>query len=153
MATWTDARPNVYSLSDPQIQDIRDAYAQMQSRSYPDPISFGWLAGFHAGYGLDPKQGEGYCTHHKIEFLPWHRKLIHEFELALQKASGNSKIKLPYWDWFHKNSDGNYQGIPKILSDKTYKKNGVDTPNPLYSALCENGRNRKKKSSSNYQKS
>lgn len=32
-------------------------------------------------------------------FYPWHRVLIRQFELALQSASGDQSITLPYWNW------------------------------------------------------
>jgi tyrosinase len=32
-------------------------------------------------------------------FYPWHRVLLRQFELALQKVSGDSAITIPYWDW------------------------------------------------------
>lgn len=32
-------------------------------------------------------------------FYPWHRVLLRQFELALQKAATDTSITLPYWDW------------------------------------------------------
>jgi tyrosinase len=32
-------------------------------------------------------------------FYPWHRVLLRQFELALQKAGHSKTIALPYWDW------------------------------------------------------
>jgi tyrosinase len=32
-------------------------------------------------------------------FYPWHRVLLRQFELALQKVANDSAISLPYWDW------------------------------------------------------
>lgn len=32
-------------------------------------------------------------------FFPWHRVMLRQFELALQSASGNPKIAIPYWNW------------------------------------------------------
>lgn len=32
-------------------------------------------------------------------FYPWHRVFLREFELALQNATGNWSLTLPYWDW------------------------------------------------------
>ena len=36
-------------------------------------------------------------AHGNIGFLPWHRKYLHAFELAL--ATQVSGVALPYWDW------------------------------------------------------
>jgi len=32
-------------------------------------------------------------------FFPWHRILLRQFELDLQKAANDPAITLPYWDW------------------------------------------------------
>ena len=32
-------------------------------------------------------------------FFPWHRVLLRQFELALQKVANDPTIALPYWDW------------------------------------------------------
>src|SRR5262245_12442584 len=32
-------------------------------------------------------------------FFPWHRVLLRQFELALQKAVNDKTITIPYWDW------------------------------------------------------
>lgn len=32
-------------------------------------------------------------------FAPWHREFLRQFELDLQRVSGNPKITIPYWDW------------------------------------------------------
>lgn len=32
-------------------------------------------------------------------FFPWHRIMLRQFELALQKASGAPNLAIPYWDW------------------------------------------------------
>lgn len=32
-------------------------------------------------------------------FFPWHRVFLRQFELALQSATGNPNIAIPYWDW------------------------------------------------------
>lgn len=34
-------------------------------------------------------------------FYPWHRVLLRQFELALQKAANDNSIALPYWDWHY----------------------------------------------------
>ncbi|MHC8306082.1 tyrosinase family protein [Pseudomonas sp. PB3P13] len=37
--------------------------------------------------------------HRSPLFYPWHRILIRQFELALQAATNNTRITLPYWNW------------------------------------------------------
>ncbi|WP_338513355.1 tyrosinase family protein [Pseudomonas poae] len=37
--------------------------------------------------------------HGSALFYPWHRVLIRQFELALQAATGDRSITLPYWNW------------------------------------------------------
>ena len=32
-------------------------------------------------------------------FFPWHRVMLRQFELALQKAANDNSITVPYWDW------------------------------------------------------
>jgi hypothetical protein len=32
-------------------------------------------------------------------FSPWHREFLRQFELDLQRISGNPKLTIPYWDW------------------------------------------------------
>lgn len=37
--------------------------------------------------------------HRSPLFYPWHRVLLRQFELALQAATNNPGITLPYWNW------------------------------------------------------
>ena len=37
-------------------------------------------------------------------FFPWHRILLRQFELDLQKAANDPAITLPYWDWSQSNA-------------------------------------------------
>lgn len=38
-------------------------------------------------------------------FFPWHRILIRQFELELQKTANDSSITLPYWNWSMSGND------------------------------------------------
>lgn len=38
-------------------------------------------------------------AHDGPAFLPWHRKFLLDFERDLQKAVGDDRFGLPYWDW------------------------------------------------------
>src|SRR5258708_27770108 len=37
-------------------------------------------------------------------FFPWHRILLRQFELDLQKPANDPAITLPYWDWSQSNA-------------------------------------------------
>ena len=39
------------------------------------------------------------AIHRCPAFLPWHRRFIYDFEIELQRASGNPNLGLPYWNW------------------------------------------------------
>lgn len=38
-------------------------------------------------------------VHGSLYFLPWHRIVVHLYEKALQQASGNANLRVPYWEW------------------------------------------------------
>lgn len=68
------------------------------------------------------------CEHGTDQFLTWHRMYLYYFEKVLQAASGDPKLRLPYWDY---ETNGH---LPKAYRDKTYVLNGQTVPNPLYVA-------------------
>lgn len=39
------------------------------------------------------------AAHRGPAFLPWHREYLNRFEKALQRASNNPNLGLPYWNW------------------------------------------------------
>lgn len=39
------------------------------------------------------------AIHRAPAFLPWHRRLIFDLELELQRVSGNPNLGIPYWNW------------------------------------------------------
>ncbi len=41
----------------------------------------------------------GFGAHRGAAFAPWHREFLRQFELDLQRVSGNPKLTIPYWDW------------------------------------------------------
>ncbi|KAI9867655.1 MAG: hypothetical protein M1813_008455 [Trichoglossum hirsutum] len=127
-----------------------------------DPSDFmSWfrISGIH-GYPYEPFQypqssvvnpGYGYCTHHSVIFLPWHRPYLALMEQALSAEACNvankftdsdkwhaaaKKIRLPYWDW----SDEGQKRIPELAQKKTISVTQpgpdgapvtADIPNPL----------------------
>ena len=60
-----------------------------------------------------------YCSHGKPYFLAWHRGYMYYFERQLQLVSGDTKLTLPYWDYYTN---------PNIRSEFTDRATG----NPLY---------------------
>lgn len=38
-------------------------------------------------------------AHKAPAFTPWHREFLRQFELDLQRVSGNAEMTIPYWDW------------------------------------------------------
>ncbi len=91
-------RREINSWSPQEIEEFKSAIAQMQARSRINP-------GDHLGYTYWANLHHEFCNssqrqiHFGMIFLPWHRGYLFYFERALQKASGNASIRLPYWDW------------------------------------------------------
>ncbi len=59
--------------------------------------NYDWFVDIHMKY-FSAVNGVRYA-HHGPSFLPWHRQYLIEFEMALQAASRNPAITVPYWDW------------------------------------------------------
>lgn len=51
-----------------------------------------------------PNQSDRNSAHRGPVFLPWHRFMLRQLELNLQRVLGNNSFGLPYWDWA---ADGN----------------------------------------------
>jgi len=51
-----------------------------------------------------PTQGDRNAAHRGPVFLPWHRFMLINLELQLQRVPGDQTFGLPYWDWA---ADGN----------------------------------------------
>ncbi|KAK6500153.1 hypothetical protein TWF481_010507 [Arthrobotrys musiformis] len=140
------------------------AWRELQLASEADDLSFYQLSRIHGapfGPWQMPEQGNynrqvGYCTHHSVIFLPWHRPFLLLLEQTLYRKareianrfSGDARtrflaaadsLRLPYWDW----SDPNTQShIPTIVTAATVSviqpgPNGAPVgetiPNPLKS--------------------
>ncbi|KAI8055761.1 hypothetical protein BDF22DRAFT_671988 [Syncephalis plumigaleata] len=63
-------------------------------------------------------------AHGVPSFLPWHRKFIRDFELALQRI--DPSVSLPYWDW---SLDSQAPEQSPIFSDHMYGGNGEGDDN------------------------
>lgn len=46
-----------------------------------------------------PTQGDRNAAHRGPVFLPWHRFMLRQLELNLQRVLNDSNFGLPYWDW------------------------------------------------------
>src|SRR5262245_22877511 len=46
-----------------------------------------------------PTQGDRNAAHRGPVFLPWHRFMLLQLELNLQRVLGDPMFGLPYWDW------------------------------------------------------
>jgi tyrosinase len=111
-------RPNIEQMTAPQVEALRDAFADMQKIS--DERGYEYHAGHH---GL-PLPKECGIAHGKPAFLPWHRAYLYVFEQALRK-NGQHDVMLPWWDWTRTRK------IPTAFAEK---KRPGGSPNPLYSA-------------------
>jgi hypothetical protein len=69
------------------------------------------------------------CQHGTRWFFAWHRLYLLYFEKQLQTASGDPKLRLPYWDY----TDPAHVAMPAEFTQQTYKDaKGVKRTNPLY---------------------
>jgi Common central domain of tyrosinase/von Willebrand factor type A domain len=93
-------RKNIYSLSDSQLQDLKDALNAVKADGTYDTFI---ERHHHAMSTATPWGGEATdedirnVAHRGPAFLPWHRYFCRELELALQAKRPN--CTLPYWDW------------------------------------------------------
>lgn len=91
-------RREISTWSPAEIADFKDAIAKMQARSAANPgdvLGYSFWANVHDEFCNRPQKQ----VHFGMMFLPWHRAYLYYFERALQKASGNAALRLPYWDW------------------------------------------------------
>lgn len=93
-------RKSVNDLTGPEINELVQAILAVKATGFYDT-----LVNAHSMANMTNIHG---CP----AFLPWHRQLLLELEAALQAASGNPDLGIPYWDW----------GVDAALSDP---KDGV----------------------------
>jgi Common central domain of tyrosinase/von Willebrand factor type A domain len=95
-----NVRKNIYTLTDAQLQDFKDAVNALKTAGTYDTFI---AHHHHSMMTPTPWQAETPDTqvrnvaHRGPAFLPWHRYFCREFELALQTVRVN--VTLPYWDW------------------------------------------------------
>jgi hypothetical protein len=93
-------RKNIYSLSDQQLQDFKDALNAIKADGTYDTFI---ERHHHSMMTATPWGGEIPDTntrnvaHRGPAFLPWHRYFCRELELVLQTKRPN--VTLPYWNW------------------------------------------------------
>jgi tyrosinase len=85
-------RKDVNSLSDPERDKVKKAFAGIMAKDPSDPNSYFVQAGYH---WLPPPL---YCQHHVPAYNPWHRAYLLCFENALRSIPGCEDVTLPYWD-------------------------------------------------------
>jgi hypothetical protein len=150
------ARKSITALSATELASLRKAYAQMKAwNSAPHGSadfrrSLTYWANMHAYFGAGCANANGLnaagmtglsaqsmsnpdetatwckCQHGTVQFLTWHRMYLYYFEKVLQAASGDPKLRLPYWDY---ETDGH---IPPAYRASRYLLNGLTRPNPLF---------------------
>jgi hypothetical protein len=93
-------RKNIYSLSDTQLQELKDALNAIKADGTYDTF----IERHHHSmmtatpWGTEtPNPDTRNVAHRGPAFLPWHRYFCRELELALQAKRPN--VTLPYWDW------------------------------------------------------
>lgn len=93
-------RKNIYSLSDQQLQNFKDAVNAIKADGTYDTF----IERHHHSmmtptpWGAEvPNEDTRNVAHRGPAFLPWHRYFCRELELALQEKNPN--VTLPYWDW------------------------------------------------------
>jgi hypothetical protein len=134
-------RRDVWSLEAPDPWDAVStgyarAVAEMQARPAQDPTSWAYQAAMHATYadvptGVDWNQ----CQHASWFFLSWHRMYVYYFERIARKVvvsqGGPSDWALPYWNY---STGGQASTLPPAFRSPTWRLNGTDAPNPLYTS-------------------
>ncbi|HET6805494.1 MAG TPA: tyrosinase family protein [Frateuria sp.] len=104
-ATSLRTRPSWPAFRDgPLYPSFLDAVRKMRANSDSTrPGSWAYWTNVHANY----------CPHRKPYFLAWHRGFLVRFEAQLRKASGNSALVLPYWNYYE------HPMIPAEFRDST----------------------------------
>lgn len=63
-------------------------------------------------------------------FFPWHRVLLRQYELDLQRAVNDPSITLPYWDWGHVDGDNPFT-VDFLGGDGDQAQGGQVTTGPF----------------------
>ena len=130
-------RFNIAYFQGQDLQDLRDAYAQLYAFSDANPGDSRGYWAVARGHGYD----QYLCHNDSRIFLTWHRAYTYAFEKSLTSAlqfvrrDPNLYLTLPFWDWTTWNAFFYApNGVPKWVDEATYVGGGTTKPNPLYSA-------------------
>ena len=92
-------------MDDPEIKMLKDAVKILKDRSEVSPLDpMGWQAHgmLHATFCATSIYANQ--VHYNWYVWPWHRLYLWSMEQKLQKAVGEPKLALHYWDWTKKNT-------------------------------------------------
>lgn len=93
-----------------QYDSLLNAIRRMKANTNPaDPNSWEYWTAVHINH----------CPHNVPYFYAWHRGYLYYFERQLKTVSGDSRLALPYWD---------YYASPALPAEFT----NASTTNPLY---------------------
>jgi Common central domain of tyrosinase/Polyphenol oxidase middle domain len=94
-------RPNLHGL-DPNGPELA-AYAQgiqaMKTLGEFQPLSWLYQANIHGTFTSPVEPIWNTCEHGTLQFWPWHRLYLVEFEKIVRQASGFQAFSLPFWDY------------------------------------------------------
>lgn len=94
----------------PQYSSFVNAVKKMKANTNSSsPSSWEYWSNVHLNY----------CPHGIPYFMTWHRGMLYYFEQQLRTVSGDSKLSVPYWNYYQ------YSTIPTEFTDTT-------PGNPLY---------------------
>jgi tyrosinase len=94
----------------PQYGSLLTAIRRMKANTNAaDPNSWSYWTNIHVNR----------CPHGISYFLAWHRGYLYHFERRLRAVSGDSKLVLPYWDYY------SYATLPAEFTN-------ASSTNPLY---------------------
>ena len=92
----TGIRRNARNLTAAQKQEFVSACYAVKANGAWDKLT---LVHAQMSVMMTPAGSSRSQPHGGPAFLPWHRYFTYLMELELQKASGNSSLGIPYWDW------------------------------------------------------
>src|SRR5882724_4208500 len=78
-------RPNIASLSDPQLASLKQGIAAMKALPATDPRSWQFQANIHGMLGPPTNPLFSQCEHGSLQFFTWHRGYLYYFERILRE--------------------------------------------------------------------
>lgn len=95
-----------------QYTSLLNAISTMKANTNSsDPKSWSYWVNVHINY----------CPHGTAYFFAWHRGYLYHFENQLRAVSGDTKLVLPYWEYY------SYAQMPAEFTD-------ASSGNPLYAS-------------------